>query len=212
VASKHIKDITGQRFGAWLVIRPSVLADNGVMKWWCRCDCGTERNVFGTALRAGKSVSCGCVAHAKAAVDRATHGLSRSPTYKSWRAMWARCTNPKTHGYAEYGGAGIVVCERWKDFANFLADMGERPEGLTLDRFPNKEGNYEPGNVRWATPKDQAFNRSSTVTVMYGDEVMNLAEFGRRIGMDRRNVRHWIVTRKLKPEEVAEKAGAERGL
>ncbi len=81
-----------------------------------------------------------------------------SPTYISWRNMRQRCQNPNHPDYEDYGGRGIKVCKRWKDFVNFLTDMGERPEGLTLDRI-NNDGNYEPDNCRWATLKQQAQNQ-----------------------------------------------------
>lgn len=97
------------------------------------------------------------------------HGQSRSaatdkatPTYRSWVSMLARCNNPKASNYARYGGRGIRVCERWHSFEVFLADVGERQPGTTLDRFPDPNGNYEPGNVRWATPKQQAESRRPT--------------------------------------------------
>lgn len=202
----QVKDMTGQRFGAWVVLRPSVTSKNGIVKWLCRCDCGDERSVFGTALRARRTLSCGCKKGELVSEAKKTHGRTDSPTYKSWRAMWARCTKPSTHGYAEYGGRGIKVCERWKSFEHFLADMGERPEGMTLDRFPNRDGNYEPGNCRWAPPKEQAFNRSSTVVVSYQGEEMSLAEFGRKIGMTRQKVRYWYEKRGLSPNEIAAKA------
>ena len=85
--------------------------------------------------------------------------LMYSPTWNSWVAMRQRCTTPSAPSYERYGGRGITVCDRWRDFANFLADMGVRPAGMTLDRWPDNDGNYEPSNCRWATPKDQAANR-----------------------------------------------------
>lgn len=93
------------------------------------------------------------------------HGQSHcerpGPTYVSWLAMKKRCFNPNSINYKYYGGLGVTVCDRWKNsFLSFLTDMGERPVGTTLDRYPNKNGNYEPGNVRWSTPKEQANNRS----------------------------------------------------
>lgn len=84
---------------------------------------------------------------------------SKRPTYESWRNMWKRCTYKGHQNYKNYGGRGITVCDRWIDYALFLADMGERPEGKTLDRYPDVNGNYEPGNCRWATPKEQAANK-----------------------------------------------------
>ena len=90
-------------------------------------------------------------------VDRA--GRSRSGAYHSWKAMVRRCTRPDAKSYADYGGRGITVCERWLDFENFYADMGERPEGMSIDRYPDMDGNYEPGNARWATRSEQQRNQ-----------------------------------------------------
>lgn len=91
---------------------------------------------------------------------RERHGMSADPTYHSWAYMIQRCTNPKKNRYYSHGGRGIQVCKRWREsFLAFLEDMGPRPEGKTLDRWPDKDGNYEPGNCRWATPLEQAHNK-----------------------------------------------------
>lgn len=92
-----------------------------------------------------------------------THGMTHSRTFKSWESMLQRCTNPNAPDYPRYGGAGITVCERWRKFENFYADMGERPEGTTIDRSPKKAGNYEPKNCRWATPGEQQRNIKSNL-------------------------------------------------
>lgn len=95
-------------------------------------------------------------------------GEKASPEYQSWQSMWTRCTNPNRPGWKDYGGRGITVCERWKSFDNFAQDMGERPPDTSLDRWPDNDGNYEPGNCRWATPKEQRANQRHHETVNAG--------------------------------------------
>jgi hypothetical protein len=158
-------DLTGRRFGRWTVV--SFARTNGVHpRWNCACDCGTQREVDGSLLRRGNSTSCGCYRREMAAGLTLTHGhashAAPSGTYKTWCAMLARCRRQNHIVYDRYGGRGISVCERWHSFENFLADMGERPEGMTLDRV-DVDGNYEPENCRWATATEQNRNRSTNV-------------------------------------------------
>ncbi len=147
-------DLSGQRFGLLTVISEAGRNDIGKRLWLCQCDCGGSTHRLTQHLRSGRLSSCGCLHR-----PCEKHGMEGTPTYCSWSAMRQRCTNPNEGSWENYGGRGITVCDRWLDsFAAFLADMGERPDGLTIDRIDN-DGNYEPGNCRWATYSEQNANQ-----------------------------------------------------
>jgi hypothetical protein len=149
-------DMTGGRYGKLLVIERAAVRDRNGARWVVLCECGTQKTVRGTKLRSTGSDairSCGC-----SNGGRRQHGLFRSPEYSAWKHMLSRCRNEADSNWQDYGGRGIKVCERWVHFESFLADMGKRPTGLTLERIRN-DGNYEPGNVRWATRPEQSQNR-----------------------------------------------------
>ena len=151
--------MTGQRFGRLTVIKMDEITSSR-QPWVCRCDCGVVKSIEGREMRRGRILSCGCLKDEKIRDRSIKHGLTKSRTHVIWVAMKQRCTNPKRNRYEIYGGRGITVCDRWmQSFENFLADMGEAPEGLSLDRFPDMDGNYEPGNCRWATDVEQVYNR-----------------------------------------------------
>lgn len=154
-------DISGQRFGRLVVVSYSASGD-GRKAWLCTCDCGSSAEISGANLRSGKTRSCGCFKRDRMSEGIGkTHGMYGSRENKSWSTMMERCHNPKAKSYADYGGRGITVCERWKSFANFFADMGVRPPGMTLDRKNNSFG-YGPENCRWSTVSEQQNNRRNS--------------------------------------------------
>ena len=158
--------LEGQRFARLLVLSRAGHDGGGRATWSCVCDCGGQKVVRSSDLTRGRVRSCGCLQIENSYTSNLRHGHSRkgkfSPTYISWFGMRCRCETPTSGNYYKYGARGIKVCRRWRGpdgFVNFIADMGERPAGMTLDRFQNGDGDYKPGNCRWATIVEQNNNR-----------------------------------------------------
>jgi len=152
---------------------------DGHIKKLYLCLCGSIVEVAASRVRNGYTRSCGCLNHHNA---EKKHGMRGSATYASWSSARDRCRNKNSKDFYRYGGAGIAFDKRWDDFAAFLADMGERPEGKTLDRIDPKKG-YSPDNCRWATPKEQSRNRRDLIVVATPIGIMALVDYSARIGI-----------------------------
>lgn len=178
----NIKDIIGERFGRLVVMERAPVSSTGHSMWKCTCDCGKDTVCAGSRLWNGYTRSCGCLRHDTGVKNgRATlrHGMCGTPEYRSWLSMIQRCTNANSKVYTQHGARGIKVCARWRhSFENFYADMGLRPsDEHSLDRYPNNDGNYEPGNCRWATMQEQSRNRRTNVIITAFGKTAPLIEF-----------------------------------
>lgn len=173
-------NLTGQVFGLYTVLDRAEPSKHGVPRWNCICSCGERRIVEQGKLRAGRSKSCGCRKRVVAKEVGTKHGWSNTPIYHSWLSMIDRCENRNNAKYEYYGGRGIKVCDRWRKFSAFLSDMGERPEGRTLERI-DVNGNYEPGNCTWADLETQANNRRGRKRYLIDGEWLGVHQIMRRL-------------------------------
>lgn len=200
------KNLIGCVFGRWSVLDYFGSSGQGAM-WACKCECGTEKPVHASSLLHGKSVSCGCYMREATAEFHTTHGHNtrergQSPTYKSWRNMLRRCTDTKHPSYANYGGRGITVCDEWKLFSNFLADMGEREDTKTLDRIDSNKG-YSKANCQWMTMREQANNTARNTFLTHEGETLTIAEWARKIGIAESAIRARVYRGKSAAEALS---------
>ena len=197
--------LVGQKFGRWTVLEQAPRGDKpGQARWVCRCECGAEKQVDGFRLRSGESKSCGCLRTETSM--KMPGGSSKHPLYSTWASMKTRVSNPNSESFKYYGAKGVKMCSAWfNDFVQFVKDVGERPsDDYTLDRFPDRKGDYEPGNVRWATAMQQSSNRDACVYVELGGEEVTLSEYARRRGVKYFSLRNHMALTGKPHDEAAE--------
>lgn len=200
----RVKNELGHRYGRLLVIR-YVESLDAKAAWLCLCDCGSEITVTGDGLRKGNHKSCGCFRRDHSRAKSTTHGQSNSGglrresrAYKSWQEMKARCGNPKHISYPNYGGRGLTFDPSWEVYDNFFADMGERPEGHSLDRVNNELG-YSKGNCKWSTRLEQNQNRRLCHFIQYKGKLKVLSEWCRELKIDYHQAYRRIIQQQVNP-------------
>jgi hypothetical protein len=191
-------DLTGERFG---LLRVIAFAGYSPRAWWlCQCDCGRRKTINAHELIRRHAVSCGCKSQ-----QIKKNAVERQPEFECYSAMIDRCHNPRSKNYSNYSGRGIKVCEKWRQgFWFFIEDVGRRPSPAhSLDRFPDTNGDYEPGNVRWATAREQQLNRRVNRFIEHAGERLTIVEWAERTGISRRTIQiridrlRWSVERAL---------------
>jgi len=175
----------------------------------CKCDCGKETTVRIYDLKSGDVQSCKCWHADRMSETRTKHGHTRggnhTVTYRTWVHMRDRCFDVEDKSYKNYGGRGISVCQRWSKFENFLEDMRPSPgKGFSLDRI-NNDGNYEPGNCRWATKKEQTLNKRNVTLITIGGVTDSVSSWAHKLRLEQVTISRWI-RNGMSPEDAFEKA------
>ena len=201
-----IIDLTGQKYQRLTAIKFVELSKYGAI-WECKCDCGNIKNVRSGDLRSGNTNSCGCYMKDRIKETNIKHGASKnnvmSGAYRSWRSMKERCYVKSCIEYERYGGRGIIVCDRWKNcFENFLEDMGERPEGYSLER-KDFNGNYEPSNCCWTTCMEQAKNRRNNKYVVLNGEKLIYSDAARALNINPSTISRWKREPQYIPKDIS---------
>jgi lambda repressor-like predicted transcriptional regulator len=185
-------DITGMKFNRLTAMKNTWVFDrDGRYKWVFLCDCGSIYEASGSQVKNGNVKSCGCLVKelSKCGDKSRVHGMSRTPTYKCWKGLRARCLNKKHPYYKNYGGRGITVCDRWSSFELFFEDMGLKPsEAHSLDRIDNSAG-YSKENCRWATAIVQGNNKRNNNILTYNGESLSVAQWSKKTGLEEDTIR-----------------------
>lgn len=194
----------GVRFGRLVVLSKASGVDERT-HWKVLCDCGTETSVRAYRVKHGETRSCGCLV----SDTNSTHRMSGTSTYRAWAHAKDRCVNAANPDWPDYGGRGVTFHSAWYNFANFFRDMGERPNGTSIDRI-NNEGGYEPGNCRWATNKEQSRNRRSNINVCYKGRTLCLLDAAKVANLKYDTVRAritrrgWSISRALESSDFSD--------
>jgi hypothetical protein len=203
--SRHRESIAGKVFGRLTALSPVAGSD----KWLCECACGVTKSIAKPSLVKGSTQSCGCILremmrarrkhpvghrYYEATIYGPSDGRSGHPSYPIWGGMMQRCFNPKNKSWKDYGGRGIRVCDRWLLASAFCEDMGPPPLGMSIDRI-DVNGDYEPGNCRWATPTEQCNNKRNNFLIEYGGKTRTLRDAARLFNMHGDTLRSRVVAR-----------------
>lgn len=176
-----VKPMIGSRYGRLIAVSEVGLGSKGMI-FTFKCDCGNYKNISGAQVRSGKASSCGCLRSEMMSAKNTKHGHVGSPAYETWQGMKNRCCNEKQPAYKNYGGRGITICDKWQKFEGFLEDMGERPDGCTLERLDNDKG-YEKSNCVWATIEQQSRNTRQNKFITHNGKTLCMKDWAKETGI-----------------------------
>lgn len=191
--------VNGKTFGNLTILEDAPCKAGKARRVWAVCLCGKTKSCSLSSILRGHTTSCGCLAVGR----KPTHGMTHSREYAAWRNMRDRCLNHNCHAYPEYGGRGIIVCERWRTFETFYLDMGACPEGMSIDRI-NNDGPYAPENCRWATRSQQQNNKRNATLITWHGSTLTISQWSKVLKIHRDTIRYrinsgWPIEKVLQP-------------